>query len=442
MTIYALSSGPGLSGVAVIRISGSETDKVIFSLTKRSLPVPRVATLSKFIDSKSKELIDEGIILWFPAPNSYTGEDMAEFHVHGSKAVIQSIQQNISKVKNCRLAYPGEFTKIAFQNEKINLLKAESIGDLIASETEIQRRQAIKIMSGKSFDTFSSWRETLLKILSNIEAKIDFPDEDLPIDILKKVKKDSEKVKVEIEKTLNDSKVGERIREGFKIAILGPTNAGKSSLLNYFSKREAAIVSEIAGTTRDIIEVHLNMDGFPVVMSDTAGIRHSEDEVEKKGIKLALKKAEDADLNIIVFEPKSLDFTGFLGDLDLKKSLFVINKLDLGFKKIKKLDQYNPISISIKNGTNINKLTSQIKKNLQNKFISVENTLITRERHRQHLEQCVAHLVEFSKKNNEKDFDKAAEDVRLATRHLGMLVGKVDVEEILGSIFNDFCIGK
>jgi len=442
MTIYALSSGPGLSGVAVIRISGSETDEVILSLTKRSLPSPRVATLSKFIDSKSKELIDEGIILWFPGPNSYTGEDMAEFHVHGSKAVIQSIQQNISRVKNCRLAHPGEFTKIAFQNEKINLLKAESIGDLIASETEIQRRQAIKIMSGKSSDIFSCWRETLLKILSNIEAKIDFPDEDLPIDVLENVKKDCEKVKVEIKKTLNDSKVGERIREGFKIAILGPTNAGKSSLLNYFSKREAAIVSEIAGTTRDIIEVHLNMDGFPVVMSDTAGIRRSEDEIEKKGIKLALKKAKDADLNIIVFEPKSRDFTGFLGDLDLKKSIFVINKLDLGFRKTKELDQYNPIPISIKYGTNIDKLTSQIKNNLQNKFVSVEDTLITRERHRQHLEQCVAHLDEFSKKNNEKDFDKAAEDIRLATRHLGMLVGKVDVEEILGSIFNDFCIGK
>ncbi len=442
MTIYALSSGPGLSGVAVIRISGPETHKVILSITKRSLPVPRVATLSKFIDIESKELIDEGIILWFPTPNSYTGEDMAEFHVHGSKAVIQSIQNNISKVKNCRLAYPGEFTKIAFQNEKINLLKAESIGDLIASETEIQRRQAIKIMIGKSSDTFNSWRETLLKILSNIEAKIDFPDEDLPIDILKNVKKDSEKVKAEIVKTLNDSEVGEKIREGFKIAILGPTNAGKSSLLNYFSKREAAIVSEIAGTTRDIIEVHLNMNGFPVVMSDTAGIRLSEDEIEKKGIKLALKKAEDSDLNIIVFEPKSLDFTGFLDDLDLKKSIFVINKLDLGVKKTKEIVQYNPISISIKNGTNIDKLLSQIKKNLQSKFVSVEDTLITRERHRQHLEQCVAHLDEFNKKNNEKDFDKAAEDIRLATRHLGMLVGKVDVEEILGSIFNDFCIGK
>ena len=244
---------------------------------------------------------------------------MAEFHVHGSKAVIQSILDNLSKIENCRLAEAGEFTKIAFQNEKINLLKAEGIGDLIASETEIQRKQALKIISGKNSYKFNSWREILLKILSNLEAKIDFPDEDLPIDILKNIKKDIEKVKTEIKKTLNDSKVGERIREGFKIAILGPTNAGKSSLLNYFSKREVAIVSEMAGTTRDIIEVHLNIDGFPVVMSDTAGIRNSEDEIEKKGIKLALKRAEDADLNIIVFEPKSVDFTGFLKDLNLEK---------------------------------------------------------------------------------------------------------------------------
>jgi len=213
-------------------------------------------------------------------------------------------------------------------------------------------------------------------------------------------------------------------------------------LLNYLSRRDVAIVSEIAGTTRDTIEVHLNIDGFPVVMSDTAGIRNSEDEIEKKGIKLALKKAEDADLNILVFEPKSVDFNGFLKDIDLKKSLFVINKSDLRLNKNQELEQYSPISISIKNDVNIDKLIDQIKKNLKNKFVSTEDTIITRERHRQHLEQCVAHLDEFSKKNNEKDFDKAAEDLRLATRHLGMLVGKVDVEEILGSIFNDFCIGK
>lgn len=442
MTIYALSSGPGLSGVAVIRISGEKTKEVFQSIIIGSFPKPRVASLRKIINLKSKELIDECIVLWFPGPNSYTGEDMAEIHAHGSKAVIQSILANLSKIKGCKLAEPGEFTKRAFQNEKINLIKAESIADLIAAETEIQRRQALKIMNGKSSDKFNSWRERLLKILSNLEAKIDFPDEALPSNILNNIKNDSQQIKEEIKKILDDSKVGERIREGFKIAILGPTNVGKSSLLNYFSKREVAIVSEIAGTTRDIIEVHLNIDGFPVIMSDTAGIRNSKDEIEKKGIKLALKRAEDADLNILVFEPKSVDFTGFLSDLSIEKSIFVINKSDLGKIKSKDLDKYKPILISIKDETNIEKLIDKIKKNLTNKFVSVEDTLITRERHRQHLEQCIFHLDEFSKKEKDSDFDKATEDIRLATRHLGMLVGKVDVEEILGSIFNDFCIGK
>tara|TARA_S200000501_G_scaffold349433_1_gene365518 strand:+ start:33 stop:1361 length:1329 start_codon:yes stop_codon:yes gene_type:complete len=442
MTIFALSSGPGISGVAVIRISGLKTKEILEKIATGPFPEPRVASLKKIIEIQTKDLIDEGILIWFPGPKSYTGEDMAEIHIHGSRAVIQSILDNISKIEGCRLAEPGEFTKRAFQNEKINLLKAESIGDLIASETEIQRKQALKIMSGKSSEKFDSWRKILLKILSNLEAKIDFPDEDLPSNILNNIKKDSQKVKLEIKKVLNDSKVGERVREGFKIAIIGPTNAGKSSLLNYFSKREVAIVSEIAGTTRDIIEVHLNIDGFPVIMSDTAGIRNSKDEIEKKGIKLALKRAEDADLNILVFEPKSVDFTGFLSDLNIEKSIFVINKSDLGKIKGKDLNKYKPILISIKDEKNIEKLIDKIKKNLTNKFVSAEDTLITRERHRQHLEQCIFHLDEFSKKEKDSDFDKATEDIRLATRHLGMLVGKVEVEEILGSIFNDFCIGK
>ena len=443
MTIYALSSGPGLSGIAVIRISGSDTKKVLQNMTFLKLPEAKVATLRKFKNPETKDLIDEGILLWFPGPESYTGEDMAEFHVHGSKAVVEAMHSSLSKINGCRLAEPGEFTKIAFQNGKINLLKAESISDLISSETEIQRRQAIKIMSGKSSDKFNSLRQKLLKILSNIEAKIDFPEDDLPDDILNNILLEAKNVRQEIEKILNDQKIGEKIREGFKIAIIGPVNAGKSSLLNYLSKRDVAIVSEIAGTTRDVIETYLNLDGYPVIISDTAGIRESIDEIEKKGIKLALEKAENADLNLIVLEPKSVNLSHFLNDDVSKNSIVVINKMDLGIDKFNnEFKKYNPIQISIKEEKNLDKLVNLIKENLKNKFISSEEIFITRQRHRMNLEECVACLKNFEEKNTKEDFDKAAEDLRLATRYLGMIVGKVDVEEILGSIFNDFCIGK
>ena len=443
MTIYALSSGPGISGIAVIRVSGKDTSEVIKQITGENLPSPRVATLKKFNKIDTNELIDEGVIIWFPGPNSYTGEDLAEFHVHGSRAVVSALHSSISKIKNCRLAEPGEFTKIAFQNGKINLLKAESIADLVSSETEIQRKQAIKIMSGKSSDQFNSWREKLLKILSHIEAKIDFPDEDLPKDILSEIQITSDQISSEIKKILDDQKVGERIREGFKIAIVGPINAGKSSLLNYLSKRDVAIVSEIAGTTRDVIETHLNLDGYPVVVSDTAGIRDSKNEIEKKGIKLALNRAEDADLKLVIIDAKNVDFTGVLKDLVDENAILVVNKSDLLNGKLNdKLKKYDHILISIKNNSNLDKLILKIKSKLENKFLSHGDILITRERHRQHLKQCLTHLKNFKNKNGSEEFDKAAEDLRLATRHLGMIVGKVDVEEILGSIFNDFCIGK
>ena len=443
MTIYALSTGPGISGVAIIRISGPQSSKVIKKLTDNELPLPRVATLRKINNVNTSELIDEAIILWFPGPESYTGEDMAEIHVHGGKAVIRAVQDEISKVENCRLAEPGEFTKLAFQNGKINLLKAESIADLISAETEIQRLQAVKIMKGKSSEKFNKLREKLLKILSFIEAKIDFPEEDLPEENLNQIKRDSSDVLEKINKILNDQKVGEIIREGFKIAIVGPTNAGKSSLLNNLSNREVAIVSETAGTTRDVIEVHLNLDGYPVIISDTAGIRDSKDEIEKKGIKLSLKKAENADLKLVVVDAKSVDFSGFLNDLLKKDAILVINKSDLLKEKLdSEISKFNHVLISLKDNLNIDKLILKIKNNLENKFISEEDILITRERHRQHLLQCVDHLNNFSDKNDKKDFDKGAEDLRLATRQLGMIVGKVDVEEILGNIFNDFCIGK
>jgi len=443
MTIYALSTGSGISGIAVIRVSGKNTVEVIKKITKAKLPSPRVATFTKFSKNGSKELIDEGVVIWFPAPNSYTGEDLAEFHVHGSRAVIKAMHTSISKIKNCRLAEPGEFTKKAFQNGKINLLKAESIADLISSETEIQRKQALKIMSGKSSNKFNSWREKLLKIQSHIEAKIDFPDEDLPNNIIKEIQKTSYNILNEIKKTLNDQKVGERIREGFKIAIVGPTNAGKSSLLNYLSKRDVAIVSEIAGTTRDVIETHLNLDGYPVIVSDTAGIRNSKNEIEKKGIKIALNRAEDADLRLVILSAKRVDFTEVLKRLLTRDAILVINKSDLVKGKLnKKFKKYEHVFISIKKDINLNQLIVKIKNKLKNKFTTVEDILITRERHRQNLINCVQHLEKFQKKKSAQDFDKAAEDIRLATRHLGMIVGKVDVEELLGSIFNDFCIGK
>jgi len=341
------------------------------------------------------------------------------------------------------LAEPGEFTKLAFQNGKINLLQAESIADLISSETEIQRQQAIKIMNGKSADQFNILREKLLKTLSYVEAKIDFPDEDLPNNILDEIKKNSDDVIKRVEKILNDQRVGERIREGFKIAIVGPTNAGKSSLLNHLSNRDVAIVSEIAGTTRDVIEIHLNIEGYPVIISDTAGIRHSKDEIEKKGIKLSLNRAEEADLKLVVVDAKNLEFTDVLKDLLKENAILVINKSDLLDKQINsEIKKMNHVLISIKDNKNIDQLILEIKNNLKNKFITSDDILITRARHRQHLQQCLDHLNNFNQKKEIEDFDKAAEDLRLATRHLGMIVGKVGVEEILGSIFNDFCIGK
>ena len=443
MTIYALSTGPGVSGVAIVRISGPEASNAIKLLTKKDLPSPRIATLRKINNINTSELIDEGIVIWFPGPESYTGEDMAEVHVHGGKAIVLALQNELSKIENFRLAEPGEFTKIAFQNGKINLLKAESIGDLISAETEMQRLQAVKIMEGKSAEKFNDLREKLLKILSFIEAKIDFPEESLPDENIKQIKKDTTEVLNKIKKILDDQKIGEIIREGFKIAIVGPTNAGKSSLLNNLSNRDVAIVSEIAGTTRDVVETHLNIDGYPVIISDTAGIRNSKDEIEKKGIKLSLDRAEKADLKLVVVDAKSIDFSGFLNDLLKDNAILVINKSDLINGELDlEVNKLDHVLISLKENINLDKLILMIKKKLKTKFILNNDILITRERHRQHLVHCLDNLKNFLEKNDKKDFDKAAEDLRLATRNLGMIVGKVDVEEILGSIFNDFCIGK
>ena len=443
MTVYALSSGPGISGIAVIRVSGSKTEEIILSLTNGSLPKTKEATLKKIINPKNGELIDEGLVIFFKRPNSYTGEDMAEFHVHGSKAVVQEVLTVLEGFDDCRLAEPGEFTKIAFQNNKINLLKAESIGDLIAAETELQRKQALRIMSGDSSKKFNFWREELINILADIEAKIDFPEEDIPENLSQNIKNRCEKIKNEIQVTLDDNKTGEIIREGFKIAIVGPPNVGKSSLLNYLSKREAAIVSEKAGTTRDVIECHLDLEGIPVIISDTAGIRDSSDEIETKGVNLAINRAEEADLIIILLDPKKLDFKGFFNEKLHDKSILAINKSDLLIETINNKEfKIEPHIISIKDNKNLDKLIEAVKLKLNKQFLKTNNVLITRSRHRLHLKECHKHLKVFLEKKNNQEFDLAAEDLRLSIRHLGTIVGKVDVEEILGSIFDNFCIGK
>ena len=444
MTIFALSTGSNKSGIAIIRISGPNTKKILSKITKIDLPNPREANLCNIYNHENNELIDQGMLIWFPGPNSYTGEDLAELHIHGSKAIISALLSSLSKIEDCRLAEPGEFTKIAFENGKISLLNVEALSDLISSETELQRRQAINLLSGKVSKKYQELRNRLLKILANVEAKIDFPDEDLPEDILKNIKDETHDIIKIINSILNDNKVGEKIRDGFKVVIVGPTNAGKSSLLNYLSKREVAIVSEIEGTTRDTIEVGLNLDGYPVLISDTAGIRETNDPVEKKGVQIATDKAQNADLKIILLDAKNPHFKGFFDRLYDENSLLVINKSDLisGEFDENSIDNLEHILISVKEETNLNTFVEQIKKKLKHRFSVSENILISRERHRHNLEKCISHLKIFLDKNSINDFDKAAEDLRLATRYLGRVVGDVDVEEVLGKIFNDFCIGK
>ncbi len=442
MNIYALSSGRGPSGIAIVRISGSETLKICKNLTKSKDIKSNEVNFCKFYDPKSDNVIDpEALLLWFPGPNSYTGEDLAELQIHGSNAIINALLRVLSEQKNCRLAEPGEFTKIAFQNDKIDLLKAESIGDLIHSETELQRQQAIKLVQGNASNYYNDLREKIIKSLAFIEAKIDFAEEDLPEKVLKDAHKSIKEIHSEITKIIEDNKVGEKIRDGFRVSITGEVNAGKSSLLNLISKREVAIVSDEAGTTRDVIETYLNLDGYPVIFADTAGIRDAKNEVEKKGISLALGKSKEADLNIIVIDNSSKKINKKIQNMINKDTIIFLNKSDVSDKQNHKFD-VETVLASVKNNKNIDKLINLVKTKLSKKFISNNSAIITRERHRVKLNDCLKEINKFLKKDQSKDLELAAEDLRMATRHLGSIVGKVDVEEILGSIFKDFCIGK
>ncbi len=442
MNIYALSSGRGPSGIAIVRISGSETLKICQNLTKSKDIKSNEVNFCKFYDPKNDNVIDpEALLLWFPGPNSYTGEDLAELQIHGSNAVINALLRVLSEQKNCRLAEPGEFTKLAFENDKIDLLKAESIADLIHSETELQRQQAIKLVQGNASNYYNDLREKIIKSLAFIEAKIDFADEDLPEKVLKDAHKSIKEIHSEITKIIEDNKVGEKIRDGFRVSITGEVNAGKSSLLNLLSKREVAIVSDEAGTTRDVIETYLNLDGYPVILADTAGIRDAKNEIEKKGISLAFGKSKEADLNIVVIDNSSKKINEEIQSMINKDTIILLNKSDVSDKQNHKFD-VDTLLASVKNNKNIDKLINLVKDKLSKKFLSNNSALITRERHRVKLNDCLKEIDKFLKKDQNKDLELAAEDLRMATRHLGSIVGKVDVEEILGSIFKDFCIGK
>jgi len=442
MNIYALSSGRGPSGIAILRLSGKDTLKIAQLISKEKNIKSREANLCKFYNPINNKIIDEGLILWFPGPNSYTGEDLAEFHIHGSNAVIGLFLDVLSKQVNSRMAEPGEFTKIAFQNNKIDLLEAESIGDLIHSETELQRQQAVQIMQGNASNHYNNLREKLIKALAYIEAKIDFAEDDLPDTVLKQVRITVQEITSEVKKILDDQKIGEKIREGFKVSITGEVNAGKSSLLNLLSKRKAAIVSNEKGTTRDIIEVYLNIDGYPVILADTAGIRETLNKVEKEGVILAIKKIEESDVNLMLFDITSNKIDSLIEKNIKKNSIIVFNKSDLSSNIKKEFKNNDVVTISVKENKNIDKLIDLIKKQLKDKFIKNDNVLVTRERHRNKLNLCFQELNNFLKKRHDKDIELAAEDLRMASRHLGSIIGKVDVEEILGSIFKDFCIGK
>ena len=441
MNIYALSSGRGPSGIAIIRLSGKDTLKICQTITKENTIKNKEVNLFKFYDPSTNNLIDEGLLLFFQSPNSYTGDDLAEFHIHGSNAVITLFLDVLSKQANCRMAEPGEFTKIAFQNNKIDLLEAESIGDLIHSETELQRQQALRFIQGNASNYYNSLRDKLIKSLAYIEAKIDFAEDDIPDAVLKDVHTAIEEIYKEIKKTLEDQRVGEKIREGFKVSIIGEVNAGKSSLLNLLSKRDVAIVSDEKGTTRDIIEVYLNLDGYPVILADTAGIRESENNIEKKGIELAINRSKESDLNLIIIDNSSMQVDKKILDLINQDSIVVLNKSDLSSDNSGEYKN-NGILISVKNNKNIDKLIDLIKDKLSKKIIDTKNILVSRERHRNKLNLCLLELEKFLEKKQSKEIELAAEDLRMATRHLGAIIGKVDVEEILGSIFKDFCIGK
>ena len=443
-TIYALSTVYGKSGVAIIRISGAKAKEAVAKLTnlKEKSLKPRYAYFTDIKDIVSRETLDKCLLLYFKAPHSFTGEDIVEFQTHGSKAVIASVLENLSKIPDFRMAEPGEFSRRAFHNGKMDLTEAEGLADLIDSETSEQQKYAMRQMEGGLKNLYDGWREELIKIMAYLEAYIDFPDEDIPQELVDKLLNDVFKLKAAISEHLNTDSIGERLREGFRVVIVGPPNAGKSSLLNTVVNREAAIVSSIAGTTRDAVDVHLDIKGYPVMFTDTAGIREVEEEIEKQGIEIAFRKIADADLVICLFDASkdSVQIFDNIKNSFKNKAIYVANKSDnLTFEQCSELKKQGCVVISAKHKQGIADLMEVIYQQIKERFTANSNLLITRQRYREALVETLDNLERFS---FDKEIELSAEDIRLAARALGKITGRIEVDDILNKIFGSFCIGK
>lgn len=437
-TIFALSTPPGRGGVAVVRVSGPEAAQGALALTGHWALQPYKTTVSCIRHPVTGATIDHALTVFFQGPASYTGEDTIEYHTHGSPAVVALLLDVLGSLPGHRMAEAGEFTRRAFENGKMDLTEAEAIADLIHAETEAQRAQAVAQMSGALADLYDGWRERLTRALAHMEADIDFPDEDLPEGVGAKVRPELESLAAAIDEHLNDNRRGEILRDGIHIAVIGAPNAGKSSLVNALAQREIAIVSDLPGTTRDVIEAHLNLGGYPVILSDTAGLRPEQigesghDKIESEGIRRALSRAQEADIKILLFDATAGAPDQNTMALADNKSLIIFNKSDM-----RKME--NNIAVSARTGAGLKTLTAAIVEKIKSVIGERAAPSPTRARHRAALEECRESLRRALGASSP---ELVAEDTRLAIRALGRITGRVDVEDLLDVIFRDFCIGK
>ena len=438
-TIFAVASAPGRAGVAVLRVSGPSAGTVVARFCRPHELEPRHATLVRLI-SEWDEPLDDALALWFPAPRSYTGEDVLELHVHGGRAVLAGVTDALAAIPGLRPAEPGEFTRRSFDNGKLDLTAAEGLADLIDAETAGQRRQALRQLGGGLAALYEGWRAKLLRALAYLEAEIDFSDEDLPAETVGQSRGAIEALAGEIAVYLDDRRRGEILREGFSIAIVGPPNAGKSSLLNALARREVAIVHESAGTTRDVVEVRLDIGGYAVLVADTAGLRDAPEAVEAEGIRRARARAEAADLRVLVLDATRPVLDASLAGLLGPDTLVVVNKCDLAAAP-PDIAGLQTMRLSCRTGAGFTALLAELERRVRDRVSAGGEThpVLTRARHRRALEDCLAALRRCVGASQP---DLAAEDARLAARALGRITGRVDVEDLLDVIFRDFCIGK